>query len=219
MKPKYIALFLFACAAFQPLFGQTGLVLINRSINGTEAQPRTNFITHTFVALVENGRLLETASWGVNGLWGSWKQNWGQDLNAFPAAMQNGWYEMVAPGANFAQFNAVLRFIESSIGHPNLGIILNCKWQAWSFTRYLRSFINGQPLQWDDPASAFPTMHYFAADPFNMSQAGMWEFIRSRLDIKLMEIMRTTDSWERDRLMAQYIAQKMIEDIQNQHSL
>lgn len=188
-------------------FAQTGLVYINRDIGGQSIRSPQDFFSHTFVAFVENGTVRATASWGTNGFWGGWTRNASLDSQA-QLAFGSGQFQWAVAGGSLQSFDTVFMFAGSSLGHPNLGVFLNCKNEAASFAAMYDDLLQGKPLSWDN---GFATQRYALADMFNMSGDQFWGFIDTFRDPNLWLIMRQRDPELRDLMMTQYHLQKFIE--------
>lgn len=179
-------------------------------------------MSHTLVATVQNGIVTRTASWGSNGFIGTWTSVGGSDLignSGAQGAVNAGQYEMVLPGFTTAQFDLVLSYLSSRPGHPNLGVILNCKWEAWVFKGMADNLIAyGTPNY--TPPITFGDIHFASADPYFMSNDDMWAFIRERLNTGLDLAMRVARSNpdSADMLMGQYFALKGAQEISNQNA-
>ncbi len=112
----------------------TGPVIINRELGGDEVRPRSDVLTHTLVAYVQNGQLVTTISWGTGANLMDWKENWGQDLTAARSALATGQYETFAAGVTWTEFMAAfIDLDQTTYAHPNLLIIANCKFEAGRF--------------------------------------------------------------------------------------
>ncbi len=134
------------------------------------------------------------------------------------SAFANGLYELVLPGLTTAQFDTVLSYLSSRPGHINLGPILNCKWEAWVFKDRADNLIAyGNPNH--TPPLSLADIHFFAADPYFMTNDAMWSFIRERLDVGLDMVMRMAraDIENADIILGQYFALKGAEEIGNQN--
>jgi hypothetical protein len=141
MKKIYV-LFLFITAvawAQNPYPDYTGVILVNRTIGGTDVQPRWNIFTHTFVAYVEHGEVLATASWGNDAMIDGWHMalspldTYGSDFMVALQAFASGVYSRAGSGGDLGLFFSIFEIESSQPNHVNLGIAFNCKWEANAF--------------------------------------------------------------------------------------
>lgn len=119
----------------------TGLISINRQLGGPDVKSPTDPVSHTFVAYVENGAVLATATWGDNSLLlGAWGLNTlGSTLPAYAnssttvaqSAFELGLYTVVHTGGTLDNFLATYSDTNTGFVHPNLAFVFNCKWAAW----------------------------------------------------------------------------------------
>jgi hypothetical protein len=127
---------------------------------------------------------------------------------------------MVLPGFSSAQFDMVFAYLSSRPGHPNLGFILNCKWEAWVFKDRADNLLSfGNPNH--TPPISFADIHFISADPYFLTNDSMWQFIRELLDTGLDFAMRVARSNPEmsDILMGQYFVLKGAQEIPNQNEL
>jgi hypothetical protein len=123
--------------------GFTGLIQINRRLGGSEVLSPTDAVSHTFVAYVDNGVVMATATWGDNSLilgqWGlntlfSTMPNYSNSSTAVAqGAFDSGMYVVVHAGGTYENFLTTYSDTSSALPHPNLGLVFNCKWAAWVF--------------------------------------------------------------------------------------
>lgn len=213
-----LLLLLFLVCVTQSLSAQTGLIFINRALNGTQPVSRSEILSHTLVAVVENGLITRIPSWGTTLNPTGWATSDPMGFSGAQGAFFSGLYEMMLPGFTSPDFDLVFAYLGSRPGHPNLGIILNCKWEAWVFKDRADNLLAyGNPAY--TPPLTFGDIHFYSADPYFLSNDAMWAFIRERLDTGLDFAMRVARSNPEmaDILMGQYFALKGAEEIRNQN--
>ena len=68
----------------------TGPIIVNRELGGDAVLPRSDVLSHTLVAYVQNGQVITTVSWGTAANQMDWTKDWAQDRTAAQAAVATG---------------------------------------------------------------------------------------------------------------------------------
>lgn len=165
-------------------------------------RPRSDVLTHTLVAYVQNGQLLTTISWGTEAKPMDWTMDWHKDRTAAESALATGQYETFAGGVSHGDFLTVFMYVDqTTYAHPNLLIIANCKFEAGRFQYRLEVATGKRPPQADfEPYLLMAgTGYYNPAQEERLLAAGIliptreqrWLMMRS----ELMNTVTNPDVW------------------------
>ena len=142
MKKYLIGLVLLMATAIAN--AQTGVILINRTLGGTDIQSRSNLATHTFAAFVQNGTVLRVASWGTSSSPTGWSSS--ETPGIAQDAFNRGLYTMIVSGGDVSSFDIAYSYMDGQPLHLNLFILGNCKFAAHALADVYQRLNSGQNI-------------------------------------------------------------------------
>src|SRR5262249_21006622 len=98
---------------------------------GSSAEPRSDPLTHTFVATTDaSGSVAHTYSWGNDANLQGWNVDQPLDLKTAKQAISNNWAERVDPALDPYIQSAFQDLNIPNNEHPNFFLFWNCKHEA-----------------------------------------------------------------------------------------